>query len=273
MVTIATRASWGARHRDGDITLTGLATKVVIHHTVTAQLPATATVAQEQAQMRLLEQIGQNRFGAGISYNVVVFPSGRAYQGVSFNRRGTHTGGRNSTARSIAFAGNYDTHQPTAAAIMTARQIVAHGRGRWWATNAPVRGHHHFLATACPGRNLRGRLTEIATTPPATPAVTPPAAPPTAPTVPTVLRKGATGPRVAALQTGLNRVFPTYQTTNRVRAAGGGGRPLTVDGRFGPITAAWVAEFQARVGLIPDGIVGPQTGAALARHGITGHGW
>ena len=96
MVNIATRASWGARFRDGDINLAGLATEVTIHHTVTTTLAAGATVAQEQAQMRSLEQIGQNRFGAGISYNVIVFPSGRAYQGVSFNRRGTHTGSRNS---------------------------------------------------------------------------------------------------------------------------------------------------------------------------------
>jgi len=171
MVQIATRASWGARFRDGDANLTGLATEIFIHHTVTTTLPATATVAQEQEQMRHLESIGQNRFGTGISYNVIIFPSGRAYQGVSWNRRGAHTSGRNSTARSICFAGNFETHQPTTPAIATAAEIVKYGRGRWWTTTAPVRPHSAVSATACPGKNVRARLNDIrngTTTPPTT---------------------------------------------------------------------------------------------------------
>lgn len=161
MTHIASRASWGARFRDGDITLSGLAGEVFAHHTVTAQLAANATVASEQAQMRHIESIGQNRFGTGISYNVCVFPSGRAYQGVSWNRRGTHTGGRNSTSRSIAFPGNYETAQLTAAQVNTAATILSQGRARWWTNGAPLRAHRDVSATACPGRNVMSRLDEI----------------------------------------------------------------------------------------------------------------
>lgn len=170
MVSIASRTSWGARFRDGDINLSGLAREIIIHHTATVPLGADATVEQERAQMRSLERIGQNRFGAGISYNVIIFPSGRAYQGVSFNRRGTHTGGRNSNSRGIAFAGDFDAAaQPTQAAINTAREIVSHGRGRWWSQNAPVRGHRDVSATTCPGRHVVSKLAEIASPVPVTP--------------------------------------------------------------------------------------------------------
>lgn len=171
MSLIASRSSWGARRRDGSRALSGLATEVFIHHSVTTTLSATATVAQERAQMRVLEDIGYNRFGTGISYNVIIFPSGRAYQGVSFNRQGAHTGGRNHIARAICFAGNFETNRPTNAAIAKAAQIVAHGRGRWWTSGAPVRPHQAVSATACPGRHVIARLGEIrsGTTPSPTP--------------------------------------------------------------------------------------------------------
>ena len=161
MSNIAGRGSWGARYPDGDMNLSGLAREVFIHHTVTALLPKTASAADERAQMRGLESIGQSRFGSGISYNVLVFPSGRAYQGVSFFRRGTHTGGRNSTARSISFVGNFETAVPTDEALMTAAEIYAEGKGKWWNDNAPLRGHRDVSQTACPGRNLYARLALI----------------------------------------------------------------------------------------------------------------
>lgn len=112
--------------------------------------------------MRQLEDIGNNRFGSGISYNVLVFPSGRAYQGVSFNRRGTHTGGHNSSVRSICFVGNYEANQPTKAALETAAEIVAEGRGKWWRRNARVQGHRDYSQTACPGKNVYSKRSQIA---------------------------------------------------------------------------------------------------------------
>lgn len=160
---IAGRGSWGARYPDGDINLSGLAEEVFIHHTVTALLPPTASAGDEREQMRALESIGQSRFGSGISYNVLVFPSGRAYQGVSFNRRGTHTGGRNSTARSISFVGNFEASVPTDEALATAAGIYAEGKGKWWERDAPLRGHREVSQTACPGRNLYARLGLIRT--------------------------------------------------------------------------------------------------------------
>ncbi|TJZ52175.1 peptidoglycan-binding protein [Streptomyces piniterrae] len=42
-----------------------------------------------------------------------------------------------------------------------------------------------------------------------------------------------------------------------------GGEVLDVDGEFGPRTASWVVDFQEMNGLRGDGVVGPETWAAL----------
>jgi peptidoglycan hydrolase-like protein with peptidoglycan-binding domain len=71
---------------------------------------------------------------------------------------------------------------------------------------------------------------------------------PTPPVHCPVLRQGATGPAVIQLQTAL-------------KAAGFDPGPL--DGVFGPRTEAAVIAFQKSKNLLVDGVVGPQTWAAL----------
>lgn len=164
---IIPRGSWNPRWDDGEADV-GKAEDVSIHHSATKQLPATTTTAMEAAQMRLLEDIGHGRFSrpdfprTGISYNVNIFPSGRAWQGVSFGRRGTHTDRRNSTVRSICFVGNYEIHEPTTAQLATARAIIAAGRGDTWERSAKVFGHRDIKSTACPGRNVYKHLAFLA---------------------------------------------------------------------------------------------------------------
>lgn len=262
-LSIASRASWGARYPDGDLTLTGLAVEVFVHHSVTAQLSADASIAAEAEQMRALESVGQSRFGTGISYNVVIFPSGRAYQGVSWNRRGTHTGGRNSTSRSICFAGNYETNQPTAAQISTAAAIYREGKGRWWTQAAPLFGHRDVSQTACPGQYLYARIDDIR----AGAGSTPPS-------------PGEPGGLVVD-------GFWGSATTRRVQQELG----TTVDGIVSSQSVAWrdsnpglttgwrwvsnaqgsrvIAALQRRIGMDPgqqDGKIGPQTISALQRY-------
>lgn len=66
-----------------------------------------------------------------------------------------------------------------------------------------------------------------------------------------LVRRGADGPQVEALQKMLNR--------------SGANPPLATDGQFGPLTQSAVREFQAKHGLQVDGIVGPKTMGALDR--------
>ncbi|MFF7972490.1 peptidoglycan-binding protein [Streptomyces sp. NPDC007905] len=65
------------------------------------------------------------------------------------------------------------------------------------------------------------------------------------------LQQGSHGPAVRKLQRLLNDHFPDLQ--------------LVVDGRFGPVTDARVREFQQRVAIAVDGIVGPQTWGHLTQ--------
>lgn len=76
-----------------------------------------------------------------------------------------------------------------------------------------------------------------------------------------LLKVGATGDAVAAVQAFALASFPTYARPT-IGAHGG------ADGEYGDATAAWVAEFQRRVGLDPDGIIGPKTWTALGRYGF-----
>ncbi|WP_144721262.1 N-acetylmuramoyl-L-alanine amidase [Cellulosimicrobium sp. TH-20] len=249
MVYIEPRHLWGARHANGDLNLSGLASEVFIHHTVTTQLLPTATVEQERAQMRSIESIGQNRFGTGISYNVIVFPSGRAYEGVSFNRRGTHTGGRNSTTRSICFAGNYEAHEPSAAALATAAAIIAEGRGTRWKAGAPVRAHRELKSTSCPGRFVFAQLGYLASGATQVGNEVKPVAPAPAPskTPEQLYNAGFSVAEIKATQEKLNRL----------------GYRLAVDGIRGPKSQTAIKDFQSRNGLTVDGYPGPATQAKL----------
>lgn len=68
-----------------------------------------------------------------------------------------------------------------------------------------------------------------------------------------VLRRGSEGEAVARLQKQLVEHGYTRED----------GSPLRVDGKFGPVTEAAVMRFQARAGLVPDGVVGRDTAAAV----------
>lgn len=184
-MSIRTRASWGARHRDGVGTRPVGSLEKYLHHTVTRHLPRTATVAEEQLQMRVVEQIGQDRFKGGISYNFGIFPSGRIYQGASVDRIAYHSGaGRNTRGVGIVLVGNTEASQMTTEQLAAVVWLLQHGVQRgWWGDPALTEGHRDFSATACPGRHAYGQIGEInrrgrgqAAKPPAqpTPAPTPP---------------------------------------------------------------------------------------------------
>lgn len=190
---IYTRVQWGALFLAGfgDRSANYPLREVWTHHTVMTHLSPNATVAQEMAEMRRIERVGQDRFGRGISYNFVIFPSGRIYMGLGASRIGAHTGGRNSISLSVAFAGNYETNRPTSAALATYELLLRdfHKEGIIAAprTNGGHRDAPGHSANACAGRHLQAQLGNVnaragrpaATSAPAAPkpAASKPAAP------------------------------------------------------------------------------------------------
>lgn len=78
-----------------------------------------------------------------------------------------------------------------------------------------------------------------------------------------VLWQGSKGDEVRWLQEFLRATFPAYRNNVTIKR----GQLISVDGDFGPQTAAWVKEFQRRTRIGVDGEVGPITRGQLRRYG------
>lgn len=161
-LTIVSRAQWGARYARGFGPAPLPAQEVWLHHSVTAAPPDDS--AREIAAMHVLEDIGQDRFGGGISYTFAVMPSGRVYEGHGVDREGAHTANRNSIARAIVLVGNYDEQRVTDAQIHAIAALLQHGRRHGWWRNQRLDGGHQQAPgaqTACPGRNAMAVIGRI----------------------------------------------------------------------------------------------------------------
>jgi hypothetical protein len=149
---IITRAEWGARYANGFGAAPLPATEVWLHHSVTTAPPVNAPFEQDATAVRTLEQIGQSRFGGGISYTWPIAPSGRIFEGHSVDRRGAHTAGHNTVGRAICLIGNYMTVSPTPQQIDSVRWLLDHGKDVGWLTQARLTGGHRDVRqTWCPG--------------------------------------------------------------------------------------------------------------------------
>jgi N-acetylmuramoyl-L-alanine amidase len=152
---IIPRSEWGARYANGFGHAPVPAAEVWLHHSVTATDNGAAAI-------RALEQIGQNRFGGGISYTWPITPDGTIYEGHSADRQGSHTANRNGTARAVCFIGNYDIDHPTTAQIRSAAWLLQHAHRSGWIRAPRLDGGHRDLKqTACPGQHAYAAIPTI----------------------------------------------------------------------------------------------------------------
>lgn len=144
---IISREEWGARYSAGFAPAPLPAKELYLHHTVTRPNDGFGAIRQ-------LDDIGQSRFGGGVSYTFIITPNGAVYEGHGINRRGAHTGGRNSIARAIAWVGDYDTNRPPRTMVDSTIELVRYGHERGWWPNKLTGGHRDAPGanTACPGR-------------------------------------------------------------------------------------------------------------------------
>jgi hypothetical protein len=149
------RESWNASPAKAWRSMTSTHDGVFIHHSVSA---APTTKAGERAEMRNLQQIAFARGFSDISYSFVVFPSGRVYEGRGKNTEGAHTSGYNDTAYGLCAAGNYEGAKPTTALVKSLRWLR---RKHLKLGNRPCRPHQAVYSTACPGRHLKARISEL----------------------------------------------------------------------------------------------------------------
>lgn len=159
---IIPRSAWGARYDDGFAPAPLPAQECWLHHSVTAAPDPVPPFDEDFAAVRTLEQIGEDRFGGGISYTWLITPSGLVFQGHSVNRQGAHTAGRNDRARAICFIGNYEISVPTAMQIRSAAWLLQQAQGLGWLRQARLSGGHRDVSsTACPGRFAYAAISEI----------------------------------------------------------------------------------------------------------------
>ncbi|HEY0638709.1 MAG TPA: peptidoglycan recognition family protein [Pseudonocardiaceae bacterium] len=156
---VYTRRDWGARYDNGDGPARVPWDETWLHHDAGDPLPVDATLAQEFARMRHLEAVGEQKFGRGISYSWVIFPSGRVHEGHGLDRLGAHTGGRNGISRAICCQGNYDVHQPSTPMADAIVALLRRNHEAGYSKRLPLTGGHRDVkATACPGRHLYARI-------------------------------------------------------------------------------------------------------------------
>jgi N-acetylmuramoyl-L-alanine amidase len=125
-----------------------------VHHTADSGLPSTATVAEEHAYLRRIEDFHiRTRGYAAIGYSYLVFPSGRVYEGRGFGKLGAHTLGHNEDV-GVCFVGNFDKQKPTDAALRSERKLRARLRlhGVLIGQRVP---HSATFATSCCGKYLK----------------------------------------------------------------------------------------------------------------------
>ncbi len=234
---VITRRRWGAKRRDGFGSRRMQCRTVHVHHSVTKSYGPKATLKQDIAAARTLENIGNGRFGGGISYNWVITESGRVFVGVSADRIGAHTKGHNTTGVGIVLVGNYDKKRPSKKQLDALEWLIAHEMQKGHiAKGAKIYGHRDTSATACPGDaayallpGLRKTVAKLRVMP--------------------TLRRGSSGGAVVTLK--------------RKLAALGYGGFNPDSGAFGPSTQAAVKAYQKKAGLPADGVVDADVWAAL----------
>jgi hypothetical protein len=242
---VAEQPGWQNRGH-GDV---GVIRGVMCHHTagpLHGNMPSLGVVTDGRPDLSgPLAQLGLGRDG---TYYVIA--AGRAYHAGAGSWQGITTGNTNFIgieAENTGLAQGPNTDTPWPDVQMDAyRRGVAAVLSKIGANPIMCCGHKEYALPAGrktdPDFDMGDFRAKVA-------AIIGGSVPPPAP-IPAVdganratLRRGATGALVQQVQTKLN-VVPA-------------------NGNFGPTTEAAVRQFQRTAGLVPDGIVGPQTWASL----------
>lgn len=186
------RPEWGARYADGFGPRPVGNLLVYVHHSVTIAPDLVPPYTDDYAAVRQLENIGQARFGKGISYQFPITPAGLVFEGVSVDRVGSAIANYNTPTANIVWIGNYDIARPPRPMLEATDWLLHHGVAKGWWRQAKVTGGHQDApgaSTACPGRygeSVLGAL-NAGVYHDGAEEVNNPIKPPTSPTVPTSL--------------------------------------------------------------------------------------
>ncbi|WP_431903602.1 peptidoglycan recognition protein family protein [Nonomuraea sp. bgisy101] len=251
---LVTRAEWRARRPRSELTALPSARGTKLHYVgsfVSPDLAKSCARCLDTVQGIQAYHQDSNRW-TDIAYNLLVCPHGKVWEGRGARVLSAANGpGLNSGHYAVcALLGDRGLVQPTAAMLRGIHDAIGYLRAR--GAGGQVLGHRDGYSTSCPGPVLYGWLQRGMplggqrddTTPiPRRPAV------PRWPGRYLEYRYGKAmlrGQDVAAWQTRCKQLKYT----------------ITVDGAYGPTSAATTRVLQRALGVADDGVVGPKTWAA-----------
>lgn len=247
MSILIPRSTWGARHGRGNAT-SGAKDSVTFHHFYRPNIGVVST-AREREVMRSVEAYHAANLTPSnkrIGYQIVIFQSGRAYEGTGWRRIGAHAAGQNTRRVGIAFAIDGDAVTLTPEAVECARQVIQEGRvNGHLRQNVFATRHNDFSAKSCPGRNLPQSVCDSLLLPPGTGT--------------------DLGDRVLSYTSPLMRGSDVREWQEKLatwrEAIGGDPDPVTPDGVFGRLTRNESVRFMRSVMGVntEDPRVGPNT--------------
>jgi hypothetical protein len=142
------REEWGARPVTAYNTTVkpGLRSRIVIHHSVTAE---GKTQAQVEAILRKIDDQHRGNGWGGIGYNLAVDFAGRIYEARGIDVQGAHATGANNNGYGICYIGD-GRKNVTPEAINAIKKLVVELQARSL-KKLEIVGHYQVNSTACPG--------------------------------------------------------------------------------------------------------------------------
>ena len=154
------RSDWGARKPKTPLTPIRQVDTVFIHHSVSK------VTKDPKADTRQIQNFHMDsRNYTDIAYTLLVHPDGTVLEGRTVGgqaAQGAHTSGYNSKSVAICAIGNYETDKVPDKLIAGINEALAYAINKKWVEDNPtIRPHSDVGFTACCGKNLKARLSEI----------------------------------------------------------------------------------------------------------------
>ncbi len=157
---VVTRQQWAAKQPIGNY-IPHNPFRFAQHHTAGRRI---STVEEGKAEQRFIQDFHQNGRGwQDIGYHFCVDDSGRIYEGVPPESRGTHTGGNNTGNIGISLYGNFEISGefPTAKSQQSLVEMWSYLAFKFGVNPDSLFGHRDYKATACPGKNFYPKLADL----------------------------------------------------------------------------------------------------------------
>lgn len=254
-------ATWGAAPATEPVVMVGPPTKIVVHHTASANT-TDYSVAAAHSIARKIQQWHFERGWIDSGQHFTISRGGyilegrhRTIEGLksgssSVFPQGAHCTGQNPTSLGIETEGTYTTGTPRAPQWDALVNLSAYLCQTYGIAPSAIYGHRDFVATSCPGDDFYAKIASLRS------AVAAKIGGSTTRAWP-VLAAGASGYRVVAARYLLRH----------------SGRTIAVSGAFDTAMTTVVGSFQQAKGLGADGVIGRLTWesplAVTCRQGTT----